>query len=60
MTGTTSAVDLYLHRKININDWIDLDNWSKALGCSVVQLIHAVEQAGSDVDDVKTYISQNI
>lgn len=59
MAEIVSAVDLYINRKINIKDLVDLDNWSKTLGCSVVQLIHAVEQSSDNVGDVKIYIDNN-
>ncbi len=60
MSEAVSAVDLFINRKIDINDWIDLDNWSKALNYSVAQLIHAVEQSSERVEDVRNYINNNL
>lgn len=60
MSEAVSAVDLFINRKIDINDWIDLDNWSKALNCSVAQLIYAVEQSSEKVEDVRNYINSNL
>lgn len=45
--------------RIDVNDPVEVRNWTKALGVSAVELKEAVEKVGTSAKAVKKYLNVN-